>query len=149
MKRLLIMLCAALLCSCAASDYISIVTDEAVPTESTSSLCTADIPGGTETTDVPGSLPHTGGLSVTMLTDNVKRGSMAALSVIGVPGVTYSISVYYSQSPSSAKGLEDKTADQSGEVSWSWRIGSRTKQGKHRIVITGGGETLTLYFTVG
>lgn len=88
------------------------------------------------------------GITVLSLTDNVSRGSNAFLSIRGIPGITYQIEVYYSTTISQAKGLEPKTADHDGTVAWSWRIGSKTKAGSHRIVIRGeNGDSLTLYFT--
>lgn len=88
------------------------------------------------------------GITVLSLTDNVSRGSNAFLSIRGIPGITYQIEVYYSTTISQAKGLEPKTADRDGTVAWSWRVGSKTKAGSHRIVIRGeNGDSLTLYFT--
>ncbi|MBE6622018.1 MAG: hypothetical protein E7630_03590 [Ruminococcaceae bacterium] len=88
------------------------------------------------------------GITVLSLTDNVSRGSNAFLSIRGIPGITYQIEVYYSTTISQAKGLEPKTADHDGTVAWSWRVGSKTKAGSHRIVIRGeNGDSLTLYFT--
>lgn len=90
-------------------------------------------PGGDAQTEKP---PETtavrepGKITVTYLTENVKKGSRATLSVAGTPGITYSIAVYYSSSVSAAKGLEPKSADSNGNVSWSWRVGSPYKAGK-------------------
>ena len=64
------------------------------------------------------------------------------------PTTEYTIAVYYSSGASSADGLEEKTSDESGIVSWSWKIGAKTKAGKWRIVIQGGGETLETYIEV-
>lgn len=168
MKKLLVFLCAALLCSCTLTDYISTVPEESTrgtalssavtePAGSTSedfSEQTSYIPESTSGTDAPTEVPtettavrESGKIVVTYLTDSVKKGSKATLSVTGTPGVTYSIAVYYSSSVSTAKGLEPKSADGDGNVTWSWRVGSRTKPGKHKIVISGGGERITLYFT--
>lgn len=174
MKKLLLILCAALLCSCDYSDYIGVVTDGSdapavssagettvtvvdrtsastgIPTSDgyvTSAEREASADTRTEPAEETTAPPQSGKLTVTYLTDNVKKGNTATLSVSGTPGVTYSIAVYYSSTVSTAKGLEPKTADQTGKVSWSWRVGSRTKPGKHKIVISGGGEKLTLYFT--
>ena len=168
MKKLSVFLCAVLLCSCAPTDYISVVPEESISGAVMSSVA-PEPPDGTEkdftepTSYIPDSTsggdaqtekpPETtavrepGKITVTYLTENVKKGGRATLSVAGTPGMTYSITVYYSSSVSAAKGLEPKSADSNGNVSWSWRVGSRTKPGKHKIVISGGGESITLYFT--
>ena len=168
MKRLAVFLCAVLLCSCTLTDYISTVpaestsgtvvssdiTETAGGTSESASESTSYIPDSTSGTDAATeTLPETtetpksGKIVVTYLTDKVKRGNRATLSVSGTPGVTYSIAVYYSSTVSTAKGLEPKSADGDGNVTWSWNVGSRTKPGEHRIVISGGGERITLYFT--
>ena len=85
-------------------------------------------------------------LQIVRLDETVVRGEKTTLSVKGKPGETYKIKVYYTSSVSKASGLEDKAADEDGNVSWTWRVGSSTKPGEHKIVIEGGGESLTLYF---
>ncbi|MDY2907234.1 MAG: hypothetical protein SOT56_08455 [Eubacteriales bacterium] len=168
MKKLSVFLCAVLLCSCAPTDYISVVPEESVSgavmssvapeppdgtekdfTEHTSYITdsTSGVDAQTEKPPETTAVREPGKITVTYLTENVKKGSRATLSVAGTPGITYSITVYYSSSVSAAKGLEPKSADSNGNVSWSWRVGSRTKPGKHKIVISGGGESITLYFT--
>lgn len=92
--------------------------------------------------------PATAGFSLLSMTETVRRGNTATVTVQGEPGKTYTITVYYPSSVSTAKGLEPKTADEDGAVSWSWRVGSRTTVGTHRIEISDGVETLTLYVTV-
>ena len=77
----------------------------------------------------------------------VGKNETATLAAIGKPNTEYSISVYYSSGASTADGLEKHTSDSSGNVSWSWKVGGRTKSGSHRIVISGGGETLETSFT--
>ena len=87
------------------------------------------------------------GISVASLTKTVKRGNKARLEVSGKPNTSYTIKVYYSNSVSTAKGLEPKNSDDNGRVVWEWRVGTRTKAGNHKIEVFGGGEKLTLYFT--
>ncbi|MDI9476853.1 MAG: stalk domain-containing protein [Natronincolaceae bacterium] len=68
---------------------------------------------------------------------NVKAGENASVAIKGTPNVEYAITVYYSSGPSKAKGLEPKKADANGNVSWTWTVGTRTKIGEYKIVITG------------
>lgn len=66
----------------------------------------------------------------------VKAGDYATVTVKTVPGAQCTITVWYPSGPSTASGLEPKTADASGRVTWSWRVGTRTTPGTHRIVVT-------------
>lgn len=86
-------------------------------------------------------------LQLISVTSPVGRNETATLKAIGKPNTEYRISVYYSSGASTADGLENHTSDSSGNVSWSWKVGGRTKGGTHRIVISGGGETLETSFT--
>lgn len=121
----------------------SAIPPETIPsiTASSSSSAEPDLPA--ETAPVTEDA-----LRLLFLTETVKRGEMATVTLRGIPGQTYVITVHYPSSVSTASGLEPKIADENGEVSWSWRIGSRTSEGSHRIVIEGAGQTLTLTFTV-
>lgn len=67
----------------------------------------------------------------------VYPGEDTRLTMIGTPGAQYNISVYYSSGASKAKGLEPKTADENGSVSWTWKVGSSTKSGQYKIVVSG------------
>lgn len=80
--------------------------------------------------------------------ETVGQNETATVTIQGLPNTTYSITVHYKSGPSAAEGLEDKTSDGSGQVSWSWKVGGRTSPGTFNITVSGGGETLTLPFTV-
>lgn len=71
----------------------------------------------------------------------VKAGAMATLSYTGEPNTEYKISVYYSSGASKAAGLVAKTSNASGDVSWTWKVGTNTKPGEYRVAITGGNKT--------
>ncbi len=91
--------------------------------------------------------PDTSSLRLVSLTKQVPRGQTATITVCGVPYTTYRIEVHYATTVSTAKGLEPKTANADGTVTWQWKVGTRTKSGSHRIVIRGSnGESLTLSF---
>lgn len=81
----------------------------------------------------------------------VSPGDTAHISVTAKPNTEYSISVEYSSGYSEAEGLENKTTDSAGRVSWSWKVGTNTYSGEYPITITNH-ETLmeyeTFYFTV-
>ena len=87
-------------------------------------------------------------ITVVHLTSPISAGSTAAIGIKGKPGTEYSIKVYYKSGASHAEGLVPKISDSNGEVSWSWKVGSRTSAGTFRIVISGDGEKIETYFTV-
>jgi len=80
------------------------------------------------------------------------QGSIATLTASTLPGAACSVTVYYGSGPSTAAGLGNKLADATGSVSWSWKVGTRTAPGMHRIVVSaslnGHVETQTAYFEV-
>lgn len=82
-------------------------------------------------------------ISLVSITPPISAGSTASITVQGEPDTDYSITVMYSSGPSSADGLETKTSDSDGIVSWSWKIGARTKEGTYRISISGGGKSFS------
>lgn len=86
-------------------------------------------------------------LKIVEMTSECRNSSSATVSAVGKPNTEYSISVFYSTQKSSAKGLENKTSDENGLVLWTWKVGARTKNGEHKIVIEGGGERIETYFT--
>lgn len=88
------------------------------------------------------------GISLDYLTTPIKINAKATVRIKGKPDTEYKISVFYSSAASTAKGLEAKISDGDGIVSWTWKVGARTKEGDFKIVISGGGETFTTYFRV-
>lgn len=88
------------------------------------------------------------GISLDYLTTPIKINAKATVRIKGKPDTEYKISVFYSSAASTAKGLEAKISDGGGMVSWTWKVGARTKEGDFKIVISGGGETFTTYFRV-
>jgi micrococcal nuclease len=64
------------------------------------------------------------------------------------PGTTASIEVDYASGPSHAAGLEDKTADSSGKVSWSWHVGGRTTLGSWPVIVSDNGASDQASFEV-
>ena len=89
----------------------------------------------------------TGKLKITQAAGTVANNSIATVKAVGKPNTVYELSVYYSTQQSKAKGTGKATSDASGAVCWSWKVGTNTKEGSHRIVIEGGGETLETSFT--
>ena len=87
-------------------------------------------------------------LDILSVTSPIKGGQNATLSAKGKPNTAYDIKVVYSSGESSAKGLEDKTSDANGNVSWTWKVDAKTKPGTYTITVKGGGETDTITITI-
>jgi endonuclease YncB( thermonuclease family) len=78
----------------------------------------------------------------------VGRNNIASLTIRTAPDTTCSIVVHYSSGPSRAMGLENKQADASGLVTWSWMVGANTNAGTWPITITCGDSTTESSVTV-
>ena len=123
---------------------LSVETD--APTETVPSEKKTDAP-----TERPTEVPTEPKTSIvfTSYTDYVEAGGMANVTIQGEPNTDYNISVFYSSTASHADGLEKKTSDDYGYVSWDWKVGTNTTKGEHYIVVSGGGTSERVYFTVG
>ena len=126
----------------AASETVATDTGEAASSEAAASETAAS-----ETATTVESREPTG-ISLDYLTTPIKINAKATVRIKGKPDTEYKISVFYSSAASTAKGLEAKISDGDGIVSWTWKVGARTKEGDFKIVISGGGETFTTYFRV-
>ena len=64
----------------------------------------------------------TSNINLIGLTTPVNRGSDVTVRIKGEPNTTYDIDVIYSSGESKASGLEDKTSDSEGNVSWTFYV---------------------------
>ena len=87
-------------------------------------------------------------ISISKFPEKVKPGGKAKVSIIGQPYTEYKITVFYSSGPSQSKDLHSKKSDKNGSVSWEWQVGSQTKPGKYKVLITGNGDSLELTLNV-
>lgn len=135
------------------------------PTTAPATVPSATVPPTSATvspTTVPTTVPPITSIATTPVTteplvsgilfikwpETVSRNETAEVTIQGKPETEYTITVYYKSGPSSAKGLEAKTSDSSGRVSWFWKVGGKTSPGTFRIVVSGGGTQNTVHFTV-
>ena len=75
-------------------------------------------------------------------------GQVATLGAHYTPGVLCTIVVHYKSGPSKAQGLGAKRTDGSGNVSWSWIIGTNTTHGQWPITVTCGSASAQSYINV-
>ena len=80
--------------------------------------------------------------------ETVSGGEASTVTIQGKPNTAYTIQVYYKSGPSSAKGLEETVSDGDGYVTWTWKVSKNTTPGDFKIVVTGGGETVEVPFSV-
>ena len=85
----------------------------------------------------------TSNINLIDLTTPVSRGSNATVSIKGLPNTTYDIDVIYSSGASKASGLEDKTSDSEGNVSWTFKVSSNVKPGTYDVKITDGKDSVS------
>lgn len=85
----------------------------------------------------------TSNINLLSLTTPVSRGSNATVSIKGLPNTTYDIDVIYSSGASKASGLEDKTSDSEGNVSWTFKVSSNVKTGTYDVKITDGKDSVS------
>lgn len=87
-------------------------------------------------TPAPTAAPVGHSVVFTFVSSPVSPGRTATASVRTTAGSSCSIVVTYKSGPSTAQGLYPKTADGSGNVSWSWTVGTRTTPGSWPIDVT-------------
>ena len=80
-------------------------------------------------------------INLVSLTSPISRGSDVTVSIKGLPNTTYDIDVIYSSGESKASGLEDKTSDSEGNVSWTFKVSSNVKPGTYEVKITDGEDS--------
>ena len=83
----------------------------------------------------------TSNINLVGLTSPVSRGSDVTVSIKGLPNTTYDIDVIYSSGASKASGLEDKTSDSEGNVSWTFKVSSNVKPGTYEVKIADGEDS--------
>lgn len=71
--------------------------------------------------------------TVTSVTSPVTPGSNATLVARTSSNAACTITVTYNSGPSKAAGLGPKTADGSGDVTWTWKVGAKTAPGTYSI----------------
>ena len=82
-------------------------------------------------------------INLVSLDTPVSRGNDVTVSIKGLPNTTYDIDVIYSSGESKASGLEDKTSDSEGNVSWTFKVSSNVKPGTYEVKITDGEDSVS------
>ena len=80
-------------------------------------------------------------INLVSLDSPISKGSDVTVSIKGLPNTTYDIDVIYSSGASKASGLEDKTSDSEGNVSWTFKVSSNVKPGTYEVKITDGEDS--------
>lgn len=144
-----------------ASNHVieSVQTEEAVaaqpatqaPTEQPTASPTP-MPTPTKTpkpTATPKPVTRSVGITILDYSNTVSRGSYAYIKIQGAPNTDYDCEVEYKSGMSTADGLGTKRSDGNGNVSWKWKVGSRTSLDyTPTIYIDGGGDSISVDFDV-
>ena len=80
-------------------------------------------------------------INLVSLDSPISKGSDVTVSIKGLPNTTYDIDVIYSSGASKARGLEDKTSDSEGNVSWTFKVSSNVKPGTYEVKISDGKDS--------
>ena len=131
MKRLLILVLVVAGCGGAAQ---SASTDPGLggPSAAPSGAVLADKNHPTDPPDVVFDLA----VKVTKRTASVARNARASVTVKTTKGAECGIDVQYASGSSTADGLEPKTTNTSGVITWKWVVARDVKKGTVPIVIT-------------
>lgn len=91
------------------------------------------------------------GVGVSILAVNGARPGKGANVTIQTSPLVECAIVYAAPggSKSAAKGLENKTSDENGRITWNWTIGTNTKPGQGKVSVTCGDSTQTAPITIG
>jgi hypothetical protein len=130
MKRLLIL--AVLLSGCGGGGVGSGAVLDATGRPAPSASAVGVKPDPTEQPDVVFDLP----VEVTKRTASVARNATASVRVKTTAGAECGIDVRYRSGSSTAEGLEPKTANAKGAITWKWLVARSISKGSAPIVIT-------------
>jgi len=75
-------------------------------------------------------------VKIVSMTSPVTPGTDATVEAQTAPNATCTIAVEYASGASQASGLDQKTADSKGTVSWTWRVGPNTTPGKYPVTVS-------------
>jgi hypothetical protein len=84
---------------------------------------------------------------IVSITSPVSRGGKASLVANTAPYATCHLVVYYGSGPTRVAGSGQRQADGEGDISWTWRVGTRTSPGTWTIEVIcdpGGSTSATL-----
>ena len=70
-------------------------------------------------------------LSIEIIEEKINRGD-STIKIKGEPDKEYDIKVYLKSGVSKAKGLEKKTSDSEGYVTWNFKLANNVKSGKYK-----------------
>lgn len=119
------------------------------PVWSLSAETQATSPSPPETSTSMSAAPPSAGVRITSVTSPVSPGQTASLAAQTSANSGCSLAVTLpSGSQSTSQGLGPKTADSSGAVTWSWKIGTRTGAGTATATVSCGSSTDQTQFQV-
>jgi hypothetical protein len=87
-------------------------------------------------------------IRVLEITETVRPGESAMLTIQGAPGVSYNAAATYMLGDDMATASQSKVAGADGRVTWNWIVNINTLPGRYAISVSGGGKTFITFYTV-
>lgn len=87
-------------------------------------------------------------IELTFRPDAVSPGENAKIELVGSPNTLYDINVYYPSGLSTAKAFADKYSDETGKVSWEFKVSAKTTADKLRVVIRSESSYISFYIHI-
>ena len=131
--------------SCGGKDATSKASESSATAASPSKAIGGSATPPTSTpTASPSPTPPAGGLSIVSVTSPVRHGANASLTAKSIPGEKCILSYRTpAGTNSTAAGLGQETVSSSGQVTWTWKIGTNTNPGTGTLVVACGSKTVS------
>jgi len=75
-------------------------------------------------------------ISLVSLQKPIIKGEKATIKIKGKANTNYKIKVMYKSGASTASGLEEKTSDEDGYVTWTWKVSANVTPGTYEIIVS-------------
>ena len=144
-KKLLfhILIC-ALLFAAITVPYSILSADDAIPYGEAQESHSSE----SEITEKNGVIIIGEGTEIAYRPESVYPGETAWIALNGSPNTLYDINVYYPSGISAAKAFADKCSDESGRVSWEFKVSAKTSADRLRVVIRSEETYISFYIPV-
>lgn len=85
------------------------------------------------------------GIKIVEAPGDVQNGRQATLKIKGKPDTIYECVVCYDTTNGKAVGIGFKHTDSKGYAEWNWKVGTRTHEGYHIIIIKSNGNEVARF----
>lgn len=78
----------------------------------------------------------------------MRLGEEAGVTIQGRPDTTYYISSTFMRSKRMVTAMEHRDSPADGKITFRWRVSPDTIPGTYPVIISGGGDTIRIQYTV-